>query len=561
MSHARVVLCSVLLCACEGQIAAPGQVATGGGVFPPGDVPPPRTSDPLPLPPTDPCENAAVDPGTSPIRRLNRTEYDNTVRDLLGDTTHPSSTFPPDEQLLGFDNNATALTLSPTLAEQYMNSAEALVAAAPLTTLVSCDPVALGESACATQAIQTFGKRAYRRPLTGTEVSRMLTLYNWARGQAQDFATSMRVVAQAMLQSPKFLYRVELGGSQVGQGLQISGYEMASRLSYFLWQSMPDDALFAAADQGELSTPAQIEAQARRMLSDPRARTTVANFHRQWLEQDNLDRAIKDPTLFPNFAALQPSMREESRRFVDDVFWSDGHAPALFTSTYTFADSALARFYGATAPSGSGFQKVNLDPTQRSGVLTQAGWLSTWAKPDRTSPIHRGKFVREQLLCMQLAAPPANVPPPPPLDPTKTQREQLMVHSQNASCNACHKLMDPVGFGFEGYDAIGAVRATENGLPVDTSGEVVQGGDATGTFNGAVELSQRLSKSTTVMGCVTTQWFRFAAGRADSIADACTQKRLVARFSAAGWDMKELLVALTQTDAFLYRDTRQGGTP
>ncbi|WP_437782175.1 DUF1592 domain-containing protein [Sorangium sp. So ce1097] len=508
-----------------------------------------------------------VEPGESPLRRMTRVEYDNTVFDLLGDDSRPARSFVPEEESLGFNNQAAALVVSPLLAEQYMTAAEGIAGRAAgklLGEAPACREAAAG-AACRGEVaalVASLGKRAFRRPLAEDEVAGFVELFQRgiALGEAPDDAsTGLALVVQAMLQSPHFLYRVELGMPDPVEGdvVQLSSYEIASRLSYLLWGTMPDDALFAAADRGELGTAAEIEAQARRMLESPRAREAVKNFHRQWLGLADIDEIAaggKDPALYPEYRdELLPLFQAETEAFLDHaIFEQDASVGALFTAPYSMMNRELAEFYGVEGPRGEAFERVALDPSQRAGFVTHAGLLALYAKPDRSSPVHRGRFVRQSLLCQIPPPPPDVVPEPPMVDPTKTTREQFSQHVSDAGCRSCHALLDPIGFGFEHYDALGRWRDTENGIPVDASGELTQT-DIDGPFDGAVELAHRLAESEQVRACVVKQWFRFGYGRAEQSEDACSLSQATQAFEASGHNIKALLVALTQTDAFRYR--------
>ena len=332
---------------------------------------------------------------------------------------------------------------------------------------------------------------------------------------------------------------------------------MASRLSFMLWRTMPDDQLFGAAQAGALSTPDQIAAQVTRMLQDPRARAMVADFHDQWLRVGAIATVEKDRTIFPAFdASVAGLMQQETRAFLDHVVWDDdGTLATLFGAPYSFMNATLAGYYGETGVSGAALVKVDLDPARHAGLLTQGGLLSLLAKGNQTSPVHRGKFVREQLLCQQLPPPPPDIQiKPPDLSPTLTTRERFTQHAADNACSPCHRLMDPIGLGFENFDGAGKFRTMENGQPVDASGRVEQA-DAVvaGDFNGVADLGRKLAQSADVQRCVSTQWFRYAYGRAETDADACSLATLQTRFVSSGANVRELLVALTQTDAFLYR--------
>lgn len=510
---------------------------------------------------TSAADCGAITPGDSPIRRMTREEYDATIRDLLGDDSHPASGFVAEEESLGFLNQAAVLTVTQLLAEQYMSAAEdiALRAVAGLGALIpDCDAAVDGEDVCAAMWIEQFGKRAFRRPLEADELARYQALFTHGR-DTTDYATGIRLVLQALLQSPHFLYRVEFGAPDpaLEDVVALTPYEIASRLSYLLWSSMPDDELFLAAEAGELATPEGIAAQARRMLEDDKARTAVRSFHRQWLGLARVDEALKDGAAFAAYDdALLPLWKQETEAFLEHVvFDAEGDLPTMFSAPYSMMNAELATFYGAQGPSGEAFEKVALDPQQRAGFLTHAGILAANANFSQTSPVLRGKLVREQLLCQPLNPPPDNVDiTPPEIDPNATTRERLAQHSELEACSGCHQFMDPIGLGLEKYDAIGLYRETEgDDLPIDASGEIVSGGDASGAFDGGLELVAKLAESETVRQCVATQWFRFGQGRAEGPDDECTLLEIQEAFASSGYDIKELLVALTQTDAFIYR--------
>lgn len=522
------------------------------------------------------CESS-LQPGPAPIRRLTRVEYNNTVYQLFGDNSQPASAFPPDEEAGGFDNQAGVLVVSPLLAENYLSAAENLAAThtpALMQQLPNCQGDAIDEATCAGDAdafVRGFGKLVFRRPLTEAEVHTYVNLFT--RGTALDqvpYSPSLGVqlVVAALLQSPHFLYRVEFGMADPSEGdvVELTDHEIASRLSYLLWNAMPDAILFEAADAGRLRDPAEIEAQARRMLDTPRAREAVKNFHRQWLHLDEIEPIIlasgKDPDIYPEFYDGLPFLwRSETEAFIDHaVFEENGNVEFLFTAPYTMMNEELAEFYGIDGPTGVGFRRVDLDPGKYAGFMTQPGLMARFAKPDRSSPIHRGKFVRETILCQVPPPPPDNIPEPPSVDESQTTREQFAEHSENPACAGCHALMDPIGFGFEHFDGIGRYRDTEWGLEIDAAGEL-QGTDIDGAFNGAIELAQRLASSDQVKACVASQWFRFGYGRFETDEDDCSVDEIHEAFAASGYDIKELIIALTRTDAFRYRHAIQEDSP
>ena len=500
------------------------------------------------------------DPTNSTIRRLTNWEYDNTIRDLLGDTHGESQNFVPDAEVEGFDNNASVQGVTVLIAEQLVDAAEAVAdrAATDMNQLLGCDPGAVGEDICAADFIGRFGQRAWRRPLTSGEQDRLLTFYSGMKAR-YDFQSGIRLVVAAMLQSPHFLYRVELtpAGAKEDELVALDSWQIASRLSYLIWGSMPDDALFNAAAADELQTAGQIEAHARRMLDDPRARATVRHFAAQWLDLELLDMAQRsDPRWNPSLPGL---LRDETETFFEKVtFDESGDLTMLLTSSHSYLNADLAAFYGVSGPSSTTFERFDFAADERAGFLTHASFLTVNARSDETSPVHRGKFVRTRLFCQKLPPPPNNVDTTLPATQTGvTTRDRLEQHSSDPACSGCHEMMDPIGFSFEAYDQIGVIRTEEQGVPIDASGELIRT-DVDGAFYGAVELADRLASSDQVAECVRNQFFRFGYGRAESDTDAAVLADLDARFAAAGRNMQELLVALTQTQAFLYRPATPG---
>jgi hypothetical protein len=496
------------------------------------------------------------------MRRLNRFEYANTVRDLLDATDDPTGEFPTEEKKLGFDNNATSLQVNPALVEQYMLVAEKLATAtvqSRLGRVVPCD--ASGGSACATQFIAQFGERAYRRPLTSDESTALKNVFDV--GAQTDFNTGVKLVLQTVLQSAPFLYRIEFGAQpKSGETIaSLTGWEMASRLSYLLWQSMPDPELFSAAKNGDLADPAKVEAQVARMTADPKARDVFTHFHDLWLQLEKQKTIEKDAKIFPRYqASMGPLMEEETRRFLDYVVWQgEGSLEELLTSDVTFLNGPLAQYYGVQGVSGDAFVKVTLPADSRPGILTRGGLLAMLGKANQTDPIHRGKFVREQLLCDTLPPPPADIMiKPPELDPNLSTRQRFDQHRTDPVCANCHTLMDPIGFGFENFDGAGAYRATENGAAIDSSGQVNRS-DIEGTFKGTTELAHRLAGSEQVHRCVVTAWFRYAYGRAETAEDSCTLARVNLKFADSNHELTSLVSSLAETDAFLYRKVIPAG--
>jgi hypothetical protein len=525
--------------------------------------------------PVPSCTDATTaKPGRSPLRRLNLAEYARTVHDLLGvDTSMVTSTFPPDNTGLGFTNNADVLAVTSLQAEAYMTASEQFATAAlskPPAGLLPCDPTKAldqtGEDTCAKQFITAFGLRAFRRPLTTDEGTTFFNLYASGRMGAA-LNDGLALVIEGMLQSADFLYRVEATDptAPLTSTSPVAPYEMATRLSYFLWGTLPDQALFDAAAANQLATPDQVKAQVARMMADPRAHQAVASFHGEWLSTGVVLGVDKDKTMFPEFTdAIRADMAQELTTFLDQVFWTDGKYETLMSAPYSYMNAELAAFYGVTPPMTAStpttFQKVPLDPTQRAGIVTSPAILASNAKPNQTSPVLRGKFVREQMLCQQLPSPPANlVIVVPQVTPGSTTRQRFAMHEQQSSCAACHKLMDGMGLGFEQYDPLGRWRTTDQGLPVDASGTIIATDDIDGDFVGGVALAKKLAGSAEARGCFVREWFRFANGRSEIPADQCTLQSLNDQFDAEAHDMRQLLTNIAMSDAFRYKLTQGGG--
>ncbi|XXX82399.1 DUF1592 domain-containing protein [Sorangium sp. So ce134] len=538
-----------LAAGCDGEIGAAGAGA---------DIPASGQGDPQACGGTERI--------VAPQRRLTRFEYNNTVRDLLGTSLTPADQFPADEIAGGFNNNAAVLTVSALHAEKYLLAAEELAAeavAGDLSKLLPCDPAAVegqieAEDACARQFVETFGRRAYRRPLTPQEVDRLMRAYTAGRTDGS-LREGIEVVIRAALQSPKFLFRLELRHDldDSAQKVRLDPYEMASRLSYLVWASAPDDELLDAAEAGLLQTREQLAERTREMLKSPRARLAIAEFYKQWLNLGKLETIVKEKNAFPGFDdELVAGIKAETPAFIEHVLWSGDHKlSSLLTLPVGFATESVAELYGVSVPPGSTTpQLVELPPDQRAGVLTQPAFLAVHAHPDQTSPVLRGKAIRQKFLCFEPPPPPDNVDlTPPEGDEGVTARERFQQHASDASCAGCHQLMDPIGFAFENFDAVGAFRTEEGGQVIDVSGEIVQSADVNGPFVGVRELAEKLAGSEQVRECLATQWFRYTAGRFENAGDDCSLGQLRGGFHATEGDLVELIVATTQTEAFMFR--------
>ena len=494
-------------------------------------------------------------PGRALIRRLSNREYDATIATLLGDTTGYAGDFPGDTIVHGFTNNSDVQDVGPALVEQYVLAAEKVAekAAGNVDVLLGC-PLAEGE-ACVADFIERFGKRAWRRPIAAEERVELLRVFT--DGQAAfDAVTGVKLLVQAFLVAPSFLYRAEVGVPVSGAPYAaLTSWELASRLSYFLTGTMPDDVLLAAAEAGELSTPEGIAAQAERLLAAPVARVQVTEFFSGWLNLFAVLRLQREAEQFPAWNTTLPQLfSDETRAFASKVvFDGAGDLATLLTASYTYGDPSLAAYYGGTAgPLEGGLARIELPPDRRAGLLTQASFLATHSKEIQTDPVARGKFVRERLLCQGIDPPPPDVViTPPTITPGTTARDRFAEHEANPICAGCHVLIDPVGLAFENYDPIGQWRDTELGKSIDASGDLTDT-DVEGPFVGVVEMAGKLAQSSLVSECFVRQWFRFAFGRVESDADDPRIATIAGGFAGANGQVRSLLVALTQTPDFRY---------
>jgi hypothetical protein len=505
-------------------------------------------------------QGACSDKASAPalVRRLNHVEYNRTLRDLFPGISVPKQTVVIDLPIHGFENATRSLNPSAVLIEQYADAARIVAGLAlyNLHSLAECTRH-VHDLDCARQLIEQFGARAYRRPLTAVEQQSYVALFEQELGEG-DFVSAVDVTLQAFLQSPHFLYRIENGVPDGDRAtVPLTDYEMASRLSYLIWQSMPDATLFEAAARGELRTSAQVANQARRMLADPRATAAVQDFHRQWLGFDELMDENKDPKQFPTWNdTLRAAMREESDRFVAHLYDSGADMLAgLLTSRTTFVNAPLAKFYGVPHE-GDDWQMTSLPEGERSGILTRGNFLAAHAHTSNGSPPLRGVAVLDRLLCDPLPPPPpnANLSPPVNKGPApRTNRDLFAERTSPAACRDCHVDIDGIGFGFEAYDAAGAFRTEDNSLPVNATGELRNTQDIDGPFNGAVELSTRLAGSQQVRACMVRNWFRYAFAREPMRADACALDAYRAALDKHQGDLRELLVAIASSYPFMHR--------
>lgn len=641
-------------------------------------------------PDTGPVYDPNADPGRVTMHRLNRLEYNNTVRDLLGTTLTPASDFPTDDSGYGFDNISDVLSISPLQLELYERAAETLakeamqvpsesqtqyveaeelmgsvgvasgdawnlytsgelpftmefpsngryrvstrvwgqqagpdpvqmslhVGGASLGTftitstsvnpevvtaeadvtsgtkvvsveflndyyddvtmedrnllvdwievegpldaqgknpirerILICDPAA-GEP-CVRDILRTFAERAFRRPVAETELDKMVGFVTLAQQQGDTVEGGIELALRYILTSPHFVFRVEVDPEPSSPASHpLDDYELASRLSYFLWSSMPDDELFDAAAAGLLQDPAEIEAQVDRMLEDPKSDALIESFAGQWLYTRNLTDHQPDYMAFPDFdEPLREAMRTETQLFFREFLHGDLPLGQMLSADFAYLNDRLAEHYGLP-PVGADFQRVTLDAPDRGGLLTQGSVLTVTSYPTRTSPVKRGKWILTQLLC---DAPP---PPPPGVEGLKTEevptgsiRQRLEAHRADPVCASCHEIMDPLGFGLEHYDGVGAWRTDDRGFPVDSSGQLPTGE----TFDGATELSGLLSEDARFSACVTEKLFTYALGRGAEKTDAPYLDHINQELGERGQRLRELVKIIATSEPFRMR--------
>ena len=504
-------------------------------------------------------------PARTPTQRLTPSEYDNALTSIFGpDLPGPASgTLPPAGTAARYDRNDVPASVREVELLQSLAEVNAAALAERIEELVDCD--APQERACAETFVASYGRRLFRRPPTPEERASFMSLFDvgLTEGTHRD---GYRLVLEALLQSPQFLLRVErIGDPADEEGVvhHVSDWAVASRLSFFLWDGPPDAALLDAAERGELRTPGQIAAQARRMIADTRFDNALAQFHWQWLGLRSFAETEKDEVLHPGFdAELRASMSASTFALVAHVFREDdGTLETLLTAPYAFVDARLAAFYGIAAPPGAGFHRVELDPGRRAGLLTEPSVLAEHANPASTSPVLRGLLVRTWLMCMSVPPPPEDDPEITDfvIDPQKPVRERYAdTMRPGSTCAGCHQMFNPIGYGFEHYDATGAWRDIDARVSEEYDGTVdatVQGiAGAPGledlTVYGADGLMAVLAGYEPVQRCVTRQWYEYALERTPNGGDGPSIDEAFEAFRSSGLDLRELLIAITTTEAF-----------
>jgi hypothetical protein len=518
------------------------------------------------------------DPGRLTIRRLNRAEYNNTIRDLAGVDFRPADDFPSDDVGYGFDNIADVLTLPPLLFEKYLAAAETIAEKAIVVgpaaaqrdrlpeshrRILFITPTGANRTEAARAIIERFASRAYRRPVAAGEVGRLLRFVDLAEEGGEGFERGIQLAVEAILCSPQFLFRVELDprprrrGEVLPPVRPVNDYELASRLSYFLWSSMPDDELTELAAQGELRSDDNLERQVQRMLRDPKAWALVENFGDQWLQLRLLPAINPDAKQFPTFDDdLRRAMLQETRLFFESVLREDRSVLDFLGADDTFVNERLARHYGIAGVKGDEFRRVSLTDDRRGGLLGQASILTVTSNPTRTSPVKRGKWILEQILGTPPPPPPANVPElkeDQDVVLKGTLRQRMEQHRADPNCATCHARLDPLGFGLENYDAIGAWRDREGAFPIDASGTLPTGE----SFQGPKELRAILKgRSDEFVRCLAEKMLTYALGRGLDYYDKCAVDRIVAAMAQNDFRFSTLVGEIVASDPFQKRRVR-----
>ncbi len=512
-------------------------------------------------------KSSPPDPGRVTVRRLNRTEYNNVVRDLMYVDFDPANDFPADDSGHGFDNIGDVLTVSPLLLEKYINAAEKIA-----TKVIVKPESETGQGfdslsnfqkeyfkypidrhlrrRAAEAFLKTFLRRAYRREVTSSEINRLLVLVKRGSDNGGSFEDGLRLAVTAVLVSPNFLFRWELDGAPDNPKSirQLNEYELASRLAFFLWRSMPDDRLLDFAKKGLLRK--NIESEIRRMIRDDRSYGMVRDFTGQWLGLRNLDVYKPDKKIFPLFTAdLKEDMRRETELLYAHVLKNNLNVKELISADYSFINDRLAAHYQIGDIDGAHFRLVSLNNVQRRGLLGHGSILTVTSDPNRTSPVKRGKFVLDNILGTPPLPPPPNVPElEVEQGEGETLREQMIKHRSNVVCASCHKKMDPIGFAFENYDGIGRYRLTDNGEKIDTSGVL----DTGESFKGINDLQNIITskKLDLYVESLVRKMMVYALGRGLEFYDERVVGHIVKRLSSKGYQHDELVVSIVQSLPF-----------
>lgn len=514
-------------------------------------------ADEPPAGPTRPIE-LTFEPGPRVMQRLTREQYVSAVHDLFGDdVVVVPSALEPDQVREGFAALGAAQTsVSTRGVEQYERAAYQIatqvLAPERRTTFVSCAPAAASDAACAREVLAPIARRAWRRALEAEETDALVQVATNAGEVLGDFHAGLEYGIAAILQSPDFLYRPQVAIPDPERPTEgwLDDFELATRLSFFFWNTIPDEELLAAAESGALSDPEGLDAQIDRLLASPRARAGVRAFADDWLQLEVLEDLSKDPTIFPDASPdLGPAAREGTLRTIEHhVFDLDADYRDLMTTRETYVDRRLAALYVVRAPASDGFGLVELpESTPRRGLLGQASVLSMWAHPVSTSPTLRGKFVREALLCQTVLPPPVGVDTaiPEPSDEARTLRDRLAEHRANAACAVCHAQLDPIGLGLEHFDGVGRFRTRDEGDPIDASGDL----DGA-RFQDLSELAEALHDHPALVPCFVDRMMTYAGGHALTSGEEDAHYQLTTELAREGFRVRALMRAMARHPFF-----------
>jgi hypothetical protein len=531
----------------------------------------PAGSNPAPTgPPTNPppvavgaCSESTL--ARPRVWRLTNLQMQNTLRDALGSTPPTLDKLPASNRLEGFANRADNLPIDGLLADTYFKIGEELGddVIRRASEFVKCPMADLGGGTCLKDFLTSFALKIWRRPLTDAEVGSFSALYAKTAQDGGAPDAGLRTVVQAFFMSPNFLFRSELGHTQkAGEVTYLTDFELASALSYTLWDTAPDATLMDLARQGKLHDKKVLAEQAMRLLgSRDKASASLDNFMQQWLYIESLKEKDKDPELFSLYSKeVAADLAEENRLFLNSVIFDPGadrSFKTLFTGSYGFVNARTAPLYGITGVSGNTLTRTELPKNERRGILTLAGFMASHADPDGTALVDRGRYFREEILC-------APVPPPPDgvvaaLDPQfatadMTGREKFVAHSVNVQCAVCHQLFDGLGFAMESYDAIGRFRTTDKGKPLDPSGTVPLPSDnSILAFDSFVDLVDKLSNTKDLYGCFSSQYLTYATGRRLDEVKECERQLVADEFERSGYKLDALILSVINTPSFMAR--------
>jgi hypothetical protein len=496
-------------------------------------------------------------PQAAGLRRLTLPQYANSIHDLLGAKINVPTDFEPDTALSGFASiGAASVSFSAHIVEQFETAAldiskQALTDMTARAALVGCAPAGVTDDVCTKQFIQKIGRRAWRRALTDAEVTSYAGVAKNAQTVVNDFYGGLQYALAGIIQSPHFLYREELGLPDPADATRVAfdDHELATRLSYFLWNSTPDDQLLDAADGHQLTQAGGLATQATRLLSSDRLPAAMQSFFTELYRLGDLDNLLQLSSVFPLMSpTLGPSFREETLEFLNDIaFTRNADFREVFDGKSTFVNAELAKVYGLPAPSGTGFSPITLpDSGMRIGLLGQGSFLALNSQPNRSSATRRGKYIRNMLLCQDIPAPPPNVPAfPEAID--GTARVKLTAHRASPACASCHALMDPIGLGLENFDGISAFRTMDSGQPIDASGDL----DGA-KFQDARGLAEAVKNHPNSPTCIARNVYRYAVAHVDNAGEQSVVLDISTGFQGAGYQFRSLLAGVVKSPGFVY---------